>query len=78
MAVVPRDEFRGGKTALQIFTRDAHTPIGLRARREQNLVIVLLSSASFTSLPNSTLPKKRKRGFAAMPSKTLVTCLIFK
>ena len=47
MAVVPRDEFCGRITALQIFTGNAHVPIGLGARREKNLVVVLFEIGQF-------------------------------
>ena len=40
MAVVPGDEFGGGVAALQILAGDAHAPVGLGARRVDDLVIV--------------------------------------
>ncbi len=40
MTVVPRDKFSRGMTAPQIFARDAHAPVGLRASRVENLVIM--------------------------------------
>jgi hypothetical protein len=40
MAVVPGHELRGGVAALQILAGDAHAPVGLGARRVDDLVIV--------------------------------------
>ena len=75
MPVVPGDEFGRGVAAIQVLAGNAHTPVGLRASRKQNLMIVLLEVGEGDVFAVFHIAEKTKTRRRCNPFEYLGDCL---